>query len=266
MADEASRPPPESVVLIMNRTANLDEPPLGPDGLPPPVLRQTAEGQTASKAGERQSPLLSGLILSLSFTVVLFLMFYPVFADQLLIEGASRQLAFFLSLAVSIFVLMWMVKDANKPEHGPHTASKKVRQRPFTPENVQPDASGVPWQGLVESSEEGEAGEPSPVIALMNGSTTDDPPLKPAGSRQHASSDNPVTRVFVSVYLLFLMGFGLVLGPAILQVVVYAAYYEEDSFFFCQGICCVMGLLLSPLLLGLAPKSAKVQVGVDETR
>ena len=264
MADEASRPPPESVVFIMNRTANLDDPPLGPDGLPPPVLRQTAEGQATSGAGEKQSPLLSGLILSLSFTVVLFLMFYPVFADQLLIEGASRQLAFFLSLAVSIFVLMWMVKDANKLEHGPHTASKKVRQRPFTPENVQPDASGVPWQGLVESSEEGEAGEPSPVIALMNESTTDDPSLKPAGSRQHASSDNPGTRVFVSVYLMFLMGFGLVLGPAILQVVVYAAYYEEDNFFFWQGICCVAGLLLSPLLLGLGPKSAKVQV--DETR
>ena len=264
MADEASRPPPESVVFIMNRTANLDDPPLGPDGLPPPVLRQTAEGQATSGAGEKQSPLLSGLILSLSFTVVLFLMFYPVFADQLLIEGASRQLAFFLSLAVSIFVLMWMVKDANKLEHGPHTASKKVRQRPFTPENVQPDASGVPWQGLVESSEEGEAGEPSPVIALMNESSTDDPSLKPAGSRQHASSDNPGTRVFVSVYLMFLMGFGLVLGPAILQVVVYAAYYEEDNFFFWQGICCVAGLLLSPLLLGLGPKSAKVQV--DETR
>ena len=95
MADEASRPPPESVVFIMNRTANLDDPPLGPDGLPPPVLRQTAEGQTTSGAREKQSPLLSGLILSLSFTVVLFLMFYPVFADQLLIEGASRQLAFF---------------------------------------------------------------------------------------------------------------------------------------------------------------------------
>ena len=264
MADDASRPPPESVVFIMNRTANLDDPPLGPDGLPPPVLRQTAEGQATSGAGEKQSPLLSGLILSLSFTVVLFLMFYPVFADQLLIEGASRQLAFFLSLAVSIFVLMWMVKDANKLEHGPHTASKKVRQRPFTPENVQPDASGVPWQGLVESSEEGEAGEPSPVIALMNESSTDDPSLKPAGSRQHASSDNPGTRVFVSVYLMFLMGFGLVLGPAILQVVVYAAYYEEDNFFFWQGICCVAGLLLSPLLLGLGPKSAKVQV--DETR
>ena len=265
MADEASRPPPESVVFIMNRTANLDDPPLGPDGLPPPVLRQTAEGQATSGAGEKQSPLLSGLILSLSFTVVLFLMFYPVFADQLLIEGASRQLAFFLSLAVSIFVLMWMVKDANKLEHGPHTASKKVRQRPFTPENVQPDASGVPWQGLVESSEEGEAGEPSPVIALMNESTADDPSLKPAGSRHHASSDHPGTRVFVSVYLMFLMGFGLVLGPAILEVVVYAAYIsQEDSFFFCQGICCVAGLLLSPLLLGLAPKSAKVQV--DETR
>ena len=265
MADDASRPPPESVVFIMNRTANLDDPPLGPDGLPPPVLRQTAEGQATSGAGKRQSPLLSGLILSLSFTVVLFLMFYPVFADQLLIEGASRQLAFFLSLAVSIFVLMWMVKDANKLEHGPHTASKKVRQRPFTPENVQPDASEVPWQGLVESSEEGEAGEPSPVVALMNGSTTDDPPLKPAGSRHHASSDNPGTRVFVSVYLMFLMGFGLVLGPAILEVVVYAAYVsQEDSFFFCQGICCVVGLLLSPLLLGLGPKSAKVQV--DETR
>ena len=264
MADEASRPPSESVVFIMNRTANLDDPPLGPDGLPPPVLRQTAEGQATSGAGEKQSPLLSGLILSLSFTVVLFLMFYPVFADQLLIEGASRQLAFFLSLAVSIFVLMWMVKDANKLEHGPHTASKKVRQRPFTPENVQPDASGVPWQGLVESSEEGEAGEPSPVIALMNESTADDPSLKPAGSRHHASSDNPGTRVFVSVYLMFLMGFGLVLGPAILQVVVYAAYYEEDNFFFWQGICCVAGLLLSPLLLGLGPKSAKVQV--DETR
>tara|TARA_Y200000002_G_scaffold352145_1_gene330664 strand:- start:88 stop:882 length:795 start_codon:yes stop_codon:yes gene_type:complete len=264
MADEASRPPPESVVFIMNRTANLDDPPLGPDGLPPPVLRQTAEGQTTSGAGEKQSPLLSGLILSLSFTVVLFLMFYPVFADQLLIEGASRQLAFFLSLAVSIFVLVWMVKDANKLEHGPHTASRKVRQRPFTPENVQPDASGVPWQGLVESNEEGEAGEPSPVIALMNESTTDDPPLKPAGSRHYASSDNPVTRVFVSVYLMILMGFGLVLGPTILQAVAYAAYYGEDSFFFCQGICCVVGLLLSPLLLGLAPKTAKVQV--DETR
>ena len=264
MADEASRPPPESVVFIMNRTAKPDDPPLGPDGLPPPVLRQTAEGQTTSGAGKKQTPLLSGLILSLSFTVVLFLMFYPVFADQLLIEGASRQLAFFLSLAVSIFVLMWMVKDANKLEHGPHTASRKVRQRPFTPENVQPDASGVPWQGLVESSEEGEAGEPSPVIALMNESTTDDPSLKPAGSRQHASSDNPVTRVFVSVYLMFLMGFGLVLGPAILQVVVYAAYYEEEGFFFCPGICCGTCLLLSPLLLGLAPKSAKVQV--DETR
>ena len=265
MADDASRPPPESVVFIMNRTANLDDPPLGPDGLPPPVLRQTAEGQATSGAGKRQSPLLSGLILSLSFTVVLFLMFYPVFADQLLIEGAPRQLAFFLSLAVSIFVLMWMVKDANKLEHGPHTASKKVRQRPFTPENVQPDASEVPWQGLVESSEEGEAGEPSPVVALMNGSTTDDPPLKPAGSRHHASSDNPVTRVFVSVYLMILMGFGLVLGPTILQAVAYAAYVsQEDSFFFCQGICCVVGLLLSPLLLGLGPKSAKVQV--DETR
>ena len=262
MADEASRPPPESVVFIMNRTANLDDPPLGPDGLPPPVLRQTAEGQTTSGAREKQSPLLSGLILSLSFTVVLFLMFYPVFADQLLIEGASRQLAFFLSLAVSIFVLMWMVKDANKLEHGPHTASKKVRQRPFTPENVQPDASGVPWQGLVESSEEGEAGEPSPVIALMNESTTDDPSLKPAGSRQHASSDNSVARVFFSVYLMFLMCFGLVVGPAIIEVAVYAFYLGSDT--YCQGVCCVTGLLLSPLLLGLAPKSAKVQV--DETR
>ena len=66
------------------------------------------------------------------------------------------------------------------------------------------------------------------------------------------------------MYLVFLMFFGLVLGPAILQVVVYASYYEEEGFFFCQGICCVTGLLLSPLLLGLAPKSAKVQV--DETR
>ena len=262
MADEPSRPPPESVVFIMNRTANLDDPPLGPDGLPPPVLRQTAEGQTTSGAGEKQSPLLSGLILSLSFTVVLFLMFYPVFADQLLIEGASRQLAFFLSLAVSIFVLMWMVKDANKLEHGPHTASRKVRQRPFTPENVQPDASGVPWQGLVESSEEGEAGEPSPVIALMNESTTDDPSLKPTGSRQHPSSDNSVARVFFSVYLMFLMCFGLVVGPAIIEVAVYAFYLGDDT--YCQGVCCVTGLLLSPLLLGLAPKSAKVQV--DETR
>ncbi|DAC53299.1 MAG TPA: hypothetical protein D7I11_06940, partial [Candidatus Poseidoniales archaeon] len=83
----------------MNRTADLDDPPLGPDGLPPPVVCQTGEGQTASKAAQRQSPLLSGLILSLSFTIVLFLMFYPVFADQILIEGASRQLTFFLSLA-----------------------------------------------------------------------------------------------------------------------------------------------------------------------
>ena len=265
MADEASRPPPESVVFIMNRTANLDDPPLGPDGLPPPVLRQTAEGQTTSGAGEKQSPLLSGLILSLSFTVVLFLMFYPVFADQLLIEGASRQLAFFLSLAVSIFVLMWMVKDANKLEHGPHTASRKVRQRPFTPENVQPDASGVPWQGLVESSEEGQAGEPSPVIALMNESTTDDPSLKPAGSRQHASSNNSVARqFFLSMYLMFLMFFGLVVGPGILEVAVYSTYYGDGDDTFCQGVCCVTGLLLSPLLLGLAPKSAKVQV--DETR
>ena len=66
------------------------------------------------------------------------------------------------------------------------------------------------------------------------------------------------------MYLMFLMFFGLVVGPGILEVAVYSTYYGDGDDTFCQGVFCVTGLLLSPLLLGLAPKSAKVQV--DETR
>ena len=66
------------------------------------------------------------------------------------------------------------------------------------------------------------------------------------------------------MYLMFLMFFGLVVGPGILEVALYSAYYGDGEETFCLGVCCVAGLFLSPLLLGLAPKSAKVQV--DETR